>query len=81
MAKYKIWLTVKDRYGNTKKVDGGNIDIGLDGLTDADIDNIEEKLPLDEYLKKSEIDFLATDAEVAERTTIRYSNFFDKEEN
>lgn len=81
MAKYKIWLTVKDRYGNTKEVDGGNIDIGLGGLTEADISNIEEQLPLEDYLKKSEIDFLATDAEVAERNTIRYSDFFDKEES
>ena len=81
MAKYKIWLTVKDRYGNTKEIDGGNIDVGLDGLTPEDIDIIEEQLPLEEYLKKSETDYLATDEEVAARNTIRYSDFFDKGEN
>ena len=81
MAKYKVWLTVKDRYGNTKEIDGGNISVGLDGLTQEDLDVIEEQLPLEEYLKKSETDYLATDVEVAERNTIRYSDFFDKEEN
>ena len=30
MAKYKVWLTVKDSYGNTKELDGGNVDINLD---------------------------------------------------
>ena len=81
MATYKVWLTVKDRYGNTKEIDGGTIDVGLDALTQDEIDNIEEQLPLDEYLKKSETDYLATDVEVAERSTIRYSDFFDKEES
>jgi CTP:phosphocholine cytidylyltransferase-like protein len=30
MIKYKVLLTVKDRYGNTKEVDAGDIDIDLD---------------------------------------------------
>ncbi len=29
MVKYKVVLTVKDRYGNTKEVDAGDIDIDL----------------------------------------------------
>ena len=81
MAKYRVWLTVKDRYGNTKEIDGGNIDIGFGGLSKDEINTIEEQLPLEDYIKKSEADYLATDAEVAELNTIRYSDFFDKEEN
>lgn len=27
MATYKVWLTVKDRYGITKELDAGNIEI------------------------------------------------------
>ena len=91
MATYKVWLTVKDRYGNTKEIDGGNINVEFDKLTQEDLDMIEDNLPLEDYLKKSELqtapelDFLATDVEVKEqldeRNTIRYSDFFDKEEN
>ena len=83
MATYKVWLTVKDRYGNTKEIDGGNINIGLDELTQDEIDNIEEALPLEEYLKKSEIDTeldrYATDVEVDQAVkandAIKYSDF------
>lgn len=79
MATYKVWLTVKDSYGNTKEVDGGTIDVNLaESLTPEDISNIEEVLPLDNYLKKSEADFLATDAEVEhavkQTNSIKYSN-------
>ena len=55
MATYKVWLTVKDRYGSVKKVDSGEIDIGLDGLTDKDFDKIEGVLPLENYVTKEEI--------------------------
>ena len=41
MAKYKVWLTVKDNYGNTKELDGGNIDINLD---EKDVENIVDNL-------------------------------------
>jgi hypothetical protein len=41
MAKYKVWLTVKDNYGNTKELDGGNVDIDLD---EDDVDNIVDNL-------------------------------------
>ena len=86
MATYKVLLTVKDRYGNIKELDGGNINVGMDKLTQEELDNIEGQLTLDDYLKKSEIrtakelEYLATDDEVAARKTIRYSDFFDKEE-
>lgn len=85
MATYKVWLTVKDRYGNTKKVDGGNINVNLAELSAADISQIEEALPLEDYLKKSETDYLATDAEVEEtvkqNNSIKYSNIILKPEN
>jgi hypothetical protein len=40
-AKYKVWLTVKDSYGNTKELDGGNVDINLDK---EDVDNIVDNI-------------------------------------
>ena len=53
MAKYKVWLTVKDNYGNTKELDGGNIDINLneedvETIVDTIKDNInfEAKSPV-----------------------------------
>ena len=79
MAMYKVWLTVKDRYGNIKEVDGGTIDINLaESLTTEDIAQIEEALPLEDYIKKSEADYLATDSEVEQAVkqtnSIKYSN-------
>ena len=42
-AKYKVWLTVKDSYGNTKELDGGNVDINLDEETvDTIVDSIKD---------------------------------------
>jgi hypothetical protein len=40
-AKYKVVLTVKDRYGNTKEVDAGNIDVDLD---EEDVDTIVDSV-------------------------------------
>lgn len=54
MATYKVWLTVKDRYGNTKEIDGGNIDVGLGGLTEDDVEAIGVALPFSDYLRKDE---------------------------
>lgn len=73
---YKVWLTVKDRYGNIKDLDGGTIGVDLD----ADVlSQIEEALPLEDYLKKSETDYLATDLEVQDEVnnvnSIKYSDF------
>ena len=78
MATYKVWLTVKDSYGNTKEVDGGTINVNLaENLSQEDITCIEEALPLEEYLKKSETDYLATDTEVEQavkqNNSIKYS--------
>ena len=41
MAEYKVILTVKDRYGNTKDIDGGNIDVNLE---ETEIENIVDNL-------------------------------------
>jgi hypothetical protein len=48
MAKYKVWLTVKDSYGNTKELDGGNIDLDLD-KDDVEniIDNIKDNITVE----------------------------------
>lgn len=46
MATYKVWLTVKDRYGCTKELDGGNIKIDQDKLTEDYIDEIKDSLPV-----------------------------------
>ena len=60
MAKYKVLLTVKDRYGNPKKVDGGLLDVGLEGLTEKDFTEIEDTLQLENYITKEEVkDFVA----------------------
>ena len=82
MATYKVWLTVKDSYGNTKELDGGTINVDLGALTQEDIDQIEEALPLENYLKKSETEYLATDTEVesAVKQTVKFGDFQLKDE-
>ena len=71
MAIYKVWLTVKDRYGSIKEIEGGNITVGLDTLTD------DEKTLFDNSF--------ATDDEViaaiqADSDKMRYSSFELKED-
>ena len=46
MATYKVWLTIKDSYGNTKEIDGGNISIDRDKLTEEDLKIIKEAAPV-----------------------------------
>ena len=83
MATYKVWLTVKDSYGNTKEVDGGTINVDLDKLTQPELDYIEEALPLEEYIKRenldTELEAYATDKELAHAVehddAIKYSDF------
>lgn len=83
MATYKVWLTVKDAYGNTKEVDGGTINVDLATLTPDEVDQIESALPLEDYVKKAtldtELELYATDKEVAHAVensdAIKYSNF------
>lgn len=45
-ATYKVLLTVKDRYGRTKELNGGRIDINHDKLTDEDLNELKESLPV-----------------------------------
>ena len=83
MATYKVWLTVKDSYGNTKEVDGGTINVDLATLTPDEVSQIEEALPLEEYVKRAnldaELDAYATDREVEHAVensdAIKYSDF------
>lgn len=83
MATYKVWLTVKDSYGKTKEVDGGTINVDLATLTPDEVDQIEEALPLEDYIKRenldAELEAFATDRElehaVQNADSIRYSDF------
>ena len=77
MAKFKVWLTVKDSYGNTKELDGGSVNFDFEELSNNDINKIGEAFLLEEYLKKSESDYLATDVEVedAVKQTVKYGKF------
>ena len=43
MATYKVWLTVKDRYGYPKELDAGQIEID-NKLSEEDLDKL--KLPV-----------------------------------
>lgn len=85
MAIYKVWLTVKDSYGNTKKIDGGNINVKLD---ETDITTIEQAISLSDYVKKGELSDVhdeldktfATDTELEQqldKNTVKYGGFFD----
>lgn len=88
MATYKVWLTVKDSYGNTKEVDGGTINVDLASLTPDEVSQIEEALPLEDYIKRdnldSELEAYATDKEVVhvvERNeALKYADFQFKDE-
>ena len=89
MATYKVWLTVKDSYGNTKEVDGGTINVDLATLTPDEVTQIEEALPLEVYIKRenldSELEHYATDKElehaVEHNDAIKYSDFELRPEN
>lgn len=89
MATYKVWLTVKDSYGNTKEVDGGTINVDLATLTPDEVTQIEEALPLEDYIKRenldSELGHYATDKElehaVEYNDAIKYSDFELRPEN
>jgi hypothetical protein len=86
MATYKVWLKVKDSYGNIKEIDGGDITVDLATLTPDEVNQIEEALPLEDYLKKvelpEELNDYATDTEVetAVKQTVKYGDFLLKDE-
>ena len=92
MAKYKVWLTVKDSYGKTKELDGGNIAIDLTTddvgtIIDAVKDNIvvEAKTPVyvPEVTNNNMLKFKRTDGITEEELEfdIDKSNDWDKIEN
>ena len=93
MAVYKVWLTVRDSYGNVKEIDGGNINVEFDGIGEEDIDKIRQELLLDSYITKDNAKdtldpVFATDEEVdkhisdvqqqvEQNGSFKYSGFFD----
>lgn len=44
MATFKVWLKVKDSYGNTKEIDGGDISINFDSISETEVDQMAKKL-------------------------------------
>jgi hypothetical protein len=87
MATYKVWLTVKDSYGNIKEIPGDTINVDLASLTPDEIDQIEKALPLEDYLRKDEMvneldPHFAKDEAVEEavKQTVKYSGFKFKDE-
>ena len=46
MAKYKVLLTVKDRYGATKELEGGTIEVDKGYLTDEDMNELKKNMPV-----------------------------------
>jgi hypothetical protein len=75
MATYKVWLTVKDNYGNTKEVDGGTINVDLAEMSTTEVSQMAKQLD----------PFFTTDAEVAHvvdtKDAIKYSDFDLKPKN
>lgn len=53
MAKYNVWLTVKDRYGREKELKAGQIDVD-ENLSDEDL----KKLKVPVYVPNVEYDIL-----------------------
>lgn len=80
MAIYKVWLKVKDSAGKEKELDAGTLNVDF-ALTQEELAQLEKSLPLDEYLKKAdintELDSYATDIEVEEavKNTVKYGDF------
>lgn len=90
MAKYNVVFTVRDKYGKDKEIDGGTVEIDLPTFTKEEITYIEEALPLENYLKKTEVpeelEHFATDIELEEAIknsgSMSYSDFeFEPEED
>jgi hypothetical protein len=50
MATYKVWLTVKDRYGKTKELDSGTIDVALNDLTPEEVAALDKHYATDTEL-------------------------------
>ena len=85
MATYKVLLTVNDRYGCKKELDGGTIEIKHDGLTDKDLNEIKETLPVyvPEVTPDNMLVYTLEHGETEERLEfdIDKSNDWDKTDN
>jgi hypothetical protein len=78
MPKYKLILTVQDSFGMTKEIEAGIVEAAGYELTEDELNNVVERLPLDNYVQKTELpEELATDAELEEavRPTVKYGGF------
>ena len=70
MAKYKLWLTIKNNDGTIKEIDAGDVDLTLDNLTDEQAKQLAERLD----------PHLVTEEEY-DNTVLKYTDFELKEEN
>jgi hypothetical protein len=69
MAKYKLWLTIKNNDGSTKEICAGDVDLSLDNLTDEQAKQLADRLD----------PHLITEEEY-DNTTLKYTDFELKEE-
>jgi hypothetical protein len=69
MAKYKLWLTIKNNDGSTKEICAGDVDLSLDNLTDEQAKQLADRLD----------PHLITEEEY-DNTTFKYTDFELKEE-
>lgn len=69
MARYKLWLKIKNNDGTIKEIEAGDVELTLDNLTDDQVRQLADKLdPI--YVKEDEL---------ANNDTIKYSDFELKE--
>ena len=61
MATYKVWLTVKDRYGRTKELNGGKIDVNKDALTDEELSKIKVPVYVPDVTPNNMLTYTLTD--------------------
>ena len=60
MAKYKVWLTVKDRYGSLKELDAGNIEVE-NKLSDEDISKLKVPVYVPDVTPNNILKYTLTD--------------------
>ena len=53
MAEYKVILTVKDRYGNIKEVEGGVVNVGLESLSATDLKALDAHFATDKEMEEA----------------------------
>lgn len=84
MPKYKLILTVQDSYGMTKEIEAGIVDAAEYELTDAELNSVVKRLPLENYVSKSELpEELDTEVELADmiNKAVKYRGFKFKGES